>query len=175
MMKSDVIGIHAGHAKIGSRGASALMDEVVVNRKLKKWTIYYLRKMGYNAVDCTVVVGKSSGDVLNKIKKKSLKKQTTVNVSIHLNSGGGNGVEIYLPTTTSIPKGEQFTKKLCQDFGFADRGVKGVGTFYVNNHLTKGYLLEIGFVDSKMDKLIYDYYSCKEIGKSLAQCIIKYC
>ena len=175
MMKSDVIGIHAGHAKIGSRGASALIAEVVVNRKLKKWTIYYLRKMGYNAVDCTVVVGKSSGDVLNKIKKKSLKKQTTVNVSIHLNSGGGNGVEIYLPTTTSIPKGEQFTKKLCQDFGFADRGVKGVGTFYVNNHLTKGYLLEIGFVDSKMDKLIYDYYSCKEIGKSLAQCIIKYC
>ena len=175
MMKSDVIGIHAGHAKIGSRGASALMDEVVVNRKLKKWTIYYLRKMGYNAVDCTVAVGKCSGDVLDKIKKKSLKKQTTVNVSIHLNSGGGNGVEIYLPTTTSIPKGEQFTKKLCQDFGFADRGVKGVGTFYVNNHLTKGYLLEVGFVDSKMDKLIYDYYSCKEIGKSLAQCIIKYC
>ena len=175
MMKSDVIGIHAGHARLGSRGASALMDEVVVNRKLKKWTIYYLRKMGYNAVDCSVAVGKSSGDVLNKIKKKSLKKQTTVNVSIHLNCGGGNGVEIYLPTTTSIPKGEQFTKKLCQDFGFADRGVKGVGTFYVNNHLTKGYLLEVGFVDSKMDKLIYDYYSCKEIGKSLAQCIIKYC
>ena len=175
MMKSDVIGIHAGHAKIGSRGASALMDEVVVNRKLKKWTIYYLRKMGYNAVDCTVAVGKSSGDVLNKIKKKSLKKQTTVNVSIHLNCGDGNGVEIYLPTTTSIPKGEQITKKLCQDFGFADRGVKGVGTFYVNNHLTKGYLLEVGFVDSKMDTLIYDQYGCKKIGKSIAQAIIKYC
>ena len=175
MMKSDVIGIHAGHAKIGSRGASALMDEVVVNRKLKKWTIYYLRKIGYNAVDCTVDIGKSSGDVLNKIKKKKIKKHTTVNVSIHLNSGGGNGVEIYLPTTTSIPKGEMFTKKLCKDFGFSDRGVKGVGTFYVNKHLTKGYLLEVGFVDSKMDTLIYDQYGCKKIGKSIAQAIIKYC
>ena len=175
MMKSDVIGIHAGHAKIGSRGASSLMDEVVVNRKLKKWTIYYLRKIGYNAVDCTVNVGKSSGDVLKKIEKKSIKKHTTVNVSIHLNSGGGNGVEIYLPTTASIPKGEQFTKKLSKDFGFSDRGVKGVGTFYVNKHLTKCYLLEVGFVDSKMDTLIYKQHGCKKIGKSIAQAIIKYC
>ena len=59
MTKSDVIGIHGGHAKIGSRGASALLDEVVINRKLKKWTIYYLRKMGYSAVDCTVAVRKN--------------------------------------------------------------------------------------------------------------------
>ena len=175
MMKSDVIGIHAGHAKIGSRGASGLMDEVVMNRKLKKWVIYYLGKMGYKAVDCSVATGKTGEEVLSKIRKKSEQKKTTVNVSIHLNSGGGNGVEIYLPTTTSIPKGEQFTKKLCQDFGFADRGVKGVGTFYVNKHLTKGYLLEVGFVDSKMDTLIYDQYGCKKIGKSIAQAIIKYC
>lgn len=175
MMKSDVIGIHAGHAKIGSRGARGLMDEVVINRKLKKWVIYYLRKMGYKTVDCTVATGVTGEDVLSKIRKKSVDKKTTVNVSIHLNSGGGNGVEIYLPTTTSIPKGEQFTKKLCQDFGFADRGVKGVGTFYVNKHLTKGYLLEVGFVDSKIDTLIYSQYGCKKIGKSIAQAIIKYC
>ena len=92
-----------------------------------------------------------------------------------MNSGGGNGVEIYLPTTTSAPKGLEITKKLCNDFGFANRGVKGIGSFYVNKYLTKGYLIEVGFVDSKMDKTIYDYYGCKKIGKSLAQCIIKYC
>lgn len=175
MMKSDIIGIHAGHAKIGSRGATGIMDEVDMNRKLKKWTIYYLRKMGYKTVDCTVATGITDNEVLSKIRKKSEQKKTTVNVSIHLNSGGGNGVEIYLPTSTSIPKGEQFTKKLCDDFGFADRGVKGVGTFYVNNHLTKGYLLEVGFVDSKMDTLIYNQYGCRKIGKSIAQAIIKYC
>lgn len=175
MMKSDVIGIHAGHAKIGSRGARGLMDEVVMNRKLKKWVIYYLRKMGYKTVDCTVATGRTGEEVLSKIRKKSVDKKTTINVSLHLNCGGGNGVEIYLPTTTSIPKGEQFTKKLCEDFGFADRGVKGVGTFYVNKYLTKGYLLEVGFVDSKMDTLIYNQYGCKKIGKSIAQAIIKYC
>ena len=175
MMKMGIVGVHGGQAKIGSRGASALLDEVVVNRKLKKWTIYYLRKMGYNAVDCTVAVGKSSGDVLNKIKKKSIKKNTTVNVSIHLNSGGGNGVEIYLPPSCSKAKGEEFTKKLSNDFGFVNRGVKGIGTFYVNNHLKNGYLIEVGFVDSRMDWSIYEFYSCKEIGKSIAQAIIKYC
>ena len=74
MMKSDIIGIHGGHAKVGSRGASGFLDEVVVNRKLKKWTIYYLRKMGYSAVDCTVAVGKSSGDVLKKIEKMYLRR-----------------------------------------------------------------------------------------------------
>lgn len=175
MTKNDIIGIHAGHAKIGSRGASGLMDEVVMNRKLKKWTIYYLRKWGYKTVDCTVASGRGSTDVLNKIIQKSLKKQTTVNVSIHLNSGGGNGVEIYLPATTSAPRGLEITKKLCNDFGFANRGVRGIGTFYVNKYLTNGYLIEVGFVDSKMDKAIFDYYGCKKIGKSLAQCIIKYC
>lgn len=175
MLKSDVIGIHAGHAKFGSRGAVGLMDEVDMNRKLKKWTIHYLRKMGYKAVDCSVSKGKSGSEVLTKIRKKSEQKDTRVNISIHLNSGGGNGVEIYLPTTSSVPKGEQFTKKLCQDFGFADRGVKGVGLFYVNLYLAKGYLLEVGFVDSKLDTLIYDKYGCKKIGKSIAQAIIKYC
>ena len=37
MTKSNIIGIHGGHAVIGSRGAKGYLDEVNVNRKLVKY------------------------------------------------------------------------------------------------------------------------------------------
>ena len=37
MTKSSIIGIHGGHAEIGSRGAKGYLDEVKVNRKLVKY------------------------------------------------------------------------------------------------------------------------------------------
>ena len=34
MTKSNIIGIHGGHAVLGSRGAAGYLDEVKVNRQL---------------------------------------------------------------------------------------------------------------------------------------------
>ena len=96
--RSDVIGVHGGHAKIGSRGAKCYMDEVNENRKLKKGMLKAFRNAGYTAVDCTVAKALSQMECLKKILKKSIKKKTTCNFSLHLNAGGGRGVELYLPT-----------------------------------------------------------------------------
>ena len=177
MKKSDIIGIHGGHAKIGAVGARGIIDEVVYDRKLKNAIIKELRYMGYKAVDCSVASAQSSMDCLVKIARKSVKKKTTVNFSIHLNSGGGNGIEIYLPENVSEQMADnayQFCKALSKEFKFANRGVKGVGKFYVNRHMRKCYLLEIGFVDSSKDVKIFNAYGADAIGKRIAHLIARY-
>ena len=177
LSKKAVVGIHGGHAVVGSRGASDYMDEVKMNRRIKKACIKQLKKRGYKTVDCSAKMAKSSWDCLLKIKQKSVKGKTTINFSIHLNAGGGNGVEIYLPHNATINdrnNADRLCRDLAKDFGFANRGIKGRGKWYVCNHLAQGYLVEIGFVDSKVDKAIYDHYGCEKIGKKLADLIIKY-
>ena len=57
MTKSNIIGIHGGHAEIGSRGAKGYLDEVNVNRKLVKYIKEYLKKHGYVVKDCSVKSG----------------------------------------------------------------------------------------------------------------------
>ena len=177
LSKKAVVGIHGGHSVVGSRGASGYMDEVKMDRLIKKACIKELRKRGYKTIDCSVKVAKSSWDCLLKIKQKSVKGRTTINFSIHLNAGGGNGVEIYLPHNATINErnnADRLCRDLAKEFGFANRGIKGKGKWYVCNHLSQGYLIEIGFVDSKVDKAIYDYCGCEKIGKKLADLIIKY-
>ena len=177
LTKSDIIGVHGGHARFGAVGASGYLNEVKEDRKLKNSIISELKKMGYKPVDCSVKSASSASLCLHKILEKSIKKNTTTNFSLHLNAGGGKGIEIYLPrgaSYTTRQNAEKFCKELSREFGFENRGVKGTGTWYVNKHLKDCYLIEVGFVDSKFDKAIYDKYGAKKIGKKIAHLMTKY-
>lgn len=177
MKKTDIIGVHGGHAKVGAVGSIGIISEVKYDRKLKNAIIKELRKMGYTSVDCTVAVAKTAMGCLFKIAKKSEKKKATVNFSVHINAGGGNGVEIYLPENASekmVDNGYKFCKALSKEFGFDNRGVRGIGKWYVNRHMRECYLLEIGFVDSKKDVAIYNKYGADVIGKRIAHLIVRY-
>lgn len=177
LTKSDIIGVHAGHALYGAVGASGYLNEVKEDRKLKNSIIKELKKMGYKPVDCSVRSASSASLCLHKIFEKSVTKHTTTNFSLHLNAGGGKGIEIYLPrgaSYTTIQNAEKFCKELSREFGFENRGVKGTGTWYVNNYLKDCYLIEVGFVDSKFDKAIYDKYGANKIGKKIAHLMTKY-
>lgn len=174
LKKSDVIGINAGHAVYGSRGAKGYMDEVIMNRRLKKWVIKRLRSKGYNTVDISIGSGCTAGEVLTKIVKKAEKKGTNVNVSIHLNAGGGDGIEIYPPTHKEDLNAYRMTRSICEKVGFKNRGVKEAGKWFVNRKLKKCYLFEIGFVDSRLDYYIYKEKGCKKIGYIIADAIIEH-
>ena len=54
LTKSDIIGVHGGHARFGAVGASGYLNEVKEDRKLKNSIISELKKMGYKPVDCSV-------------------------------------------------------------------------------------------------------------------------
>lgn len=177
MKRSDIIGVHGGHSKVGAVGAIGIINEVEYDRKLKKAIIKELRKMGYTAVDCTVAVSKTPMECLFKISEKSRKKNTTINFSVHLNAGGGKGVEIYLPENASkkmVDNAYEFCKSMSKEFGFDNRGVRGCGKWYVNRHMRNCYLLEIGFVDCEKDVAIYKKYGAYEIGKRIAHLIVRY-
>ena len=173
MSKSDyVIGIHAGHAVVGSRGAKDKLDEVVENRKIKKYCIERLKSKGYNVVDCTVHSG-TQKSVLNNILKKSKKYKTDLNVSIHLNAGGGDGVEVYAPTYDALSNASNASHYIWSKCGFKHRGGKKA-LLFVTNNLKNCYLYEIGFVDSKKDYDLYKKHGEKKIGYVVADSIIKY-
>lgn len=174
LKKSDCIGINAGHAVHGSRGARGYMDEVTMNRRLKKWVIKSLRSKGYNAFDISVASGKTSGEVLSKIVKKAEKKGTNVNISIHLNAGGGDGIEVYPPTYKEDLNAYRMARSISEKIGFKNRGVKEAGKWFVNRKLKKCYLFEIGFVDSRFDYYIYKEKGCKKIGYAIADAIIEH-
>ena len=163
MSKSDyVIGIHAGHAVVGSRGAKDKLDEVVENRKIKKYCMERLKSKGYKVVDCTVHSG-TQKSVLN----------TNLNVSIHLNAGGGNGVEVYAPTYDALSNASNASHYIWSKCGFKHRGGKKA-LLFVTNNLKNCYLYEIGFVDSKKDYDLYKKNGEKKIGYVVADSIIKY-
>ena len=133
MSKSDyVIGIHAGHAVVGSRGAKDILDEVVENRMIKKYCMERLKSKGYKVVDCTVHSG-TQKSVLNNILKKSKKYKTNLNVSIHLNAGGGNGVEVYAPTYDKMDRASNASHYIWSKCGFKHRGGKKASLFVTNN------------------------------------------
>ena len=174
--KTIKIAVHAGHAVKGARGASALMDEVVVNRKLKKYVIKYLKKMGATVIDCSIHEG-SAWDVLagihHKFKRKSKGTYGWHNISIHLNAGGGNGVEVW--TRAGITSHlDAMLKGFCGTTGFKNRGVRRSSSLYVLNNLPNCQLWEVGFVDSKKDKAVYDRLGVKKIAKSMAESIMLY-
>ena len=89
-----VYNIHAGHS-LRCRGASGYLDEVNENRKVKNRVIELLKKQGHTVHDCTDDEGATQNQNLSAIVKKCNSHQADLDVSIHLNAGGGTGTEVY--------------------------------------------------------------------------------
>ena len=168
---NDVVAIHGGHAVIGSRGARCYLDEVKRDRVLARLVTKELKMRGYNAVNISVKTGTTANIVLRKLKKRSQKNNASHNISIHLNAGGGNGAEIYPPKTYNGSACRQFLNDFCKMTGFTNRGIKNPGWWYVNRQLADCYLIEVGFVDSLIDKKIYKKCGNKYIAEALAECL----
>lgn len=86
--------VHAGHSLV-CRGASGFLDEVNEDRKVKNKVIELLRKEGHTVYDCTDDVGDERGNLANIVEKCN-KHEVDIDISIHLNAGGGTGPEVWL-------------------------------------------------------------------------------
>ena len=91
-----IINVHAGHNPAGkiACGAIGLLDESAEARKIKDVVVKFLTEQGHTVYDCTCNNGTSVSDVLNKIVSKCNSHDVDLDVSIHLNAGGGHGVEV---------------------------------------------------------------------------------
>ncbi len=177
------INVHAGHnpkRKIAC-GASDLLDESYVARKIRTYVIKYLKQYGHTVYNCTCNNGKSQSDVLKKICAMCNKHTVDLDVSIHLNSGrndhkGDNktgGSEVWVTKNIGIKKlAAANVRKKLKTLGFSDRGTKESGSLYYLNHTkAKAILIEVCFVDDKDDYNLVKKLGYKKIGKAIAEAI----
>ena len=108
--------IHAGHNPDGlvASGAAGYMKESVENRKIVNYIMSHVDEKE-EAVICDVTVndGKSQNDILQRLCQRMNNVLSEFNISIHLNAGGGTGVECW--TYGESDEAGRLAKKICEN------------------------------------------------------------
>lgn len=170
-----MISIHAGHNPDGliASGAAGYMKESVENRKIVN-AIMQRAKSGIE--DVTVNDGVSQSDILNRLCARMNNGGYDLNLSIHLNAGGGKGVECW--TYGKSSKAEKIAENMCKnmrDLGFTNRGVKHSKTLYILKHTEKPtIIIEICFVDTEYDFELYNMVGVDKIALAILDAISGY-
>lgn len=170
-----MISIHAGHNPDGliASGAAGYMKESVENRKIVN-AIMQRAKTGIE--DVTVNDGVSQSDILNRLCFRMNNKDYELNLSIHLNAGGGKGVECW--TYGASSEAEDVASAICNNIsalGFANRGVKKSKTLYVLKHtVAPTIIVEICFVDTEYDFELYNMIGVDKIALAILDAIGDY-
>lgn len=153
--------VHGGHNR-KVPGASKYLDEVTEDRKVKDGVIKYLKAQGHTAYDCTDDAGTTqSKNLANIVAKCNAHSGITLDISIHLNAGGGTGVEVLYTSSKGKPYAEKVSKAIANSLGLKNRGAKERDNLYVLNHTTApAILVECCFVDSKTDKSKWNVDKC---------------
>ena len=156
--------INAGHTKIGKgTGAVGLLNESKETRKIACELMSLLADTSHEVIPA--IFDKSNNN-LKDVADAAVGADLLI--SIHLNAGGGNGFEIYTwkGNTSTV------TTRICEGFiklGYRNRGVKNGSHLYViKNTKCKALLIECCFVDSVIDKKLYD---AKKIARAIFEAI----
>ena len=157
--------IHAGHCPQGqgASGAVGILKESVEDRLVKNALIAKLRAAGHTVYDCTDDSNCSSSQNLKNIVTKCNAHSVDLDVSIHLNAGGGTGVEtlIYNEKTKAIAT--KISQEISSALEITNRGVKTRTGLYVLRHTNAPALLvECCFVDSQNDYNKWNVEKCAE-------------
>ena len=151
--------VHAGHSLV-CRGASGFLDEVNEDRKVKNKVIELLRKEGHTVYDCTDDIGDERGNLANIVNKCNA-HTVDMDISIHLNAGGGTGPEVWLYSEKLKDVAARISANIAKTFDLKDRGVKYSQKLYVlRNTSAPALLVECCFVDSEKDKKAWDADKC---------------
>lgn len=160
-MSYDFI-VGAGHTPSGTAGCGAVgtLDESVCTRQIAPLVANGLNSSGKTAKYIVVDEGNPGArfdDCYNRIAQAN-EDNCGMYVEIHLNAGGGTGVEVLVPSSAdSFVRGVASTlcSKISEAFGYPNRGVKEQKLIIFSNATVPVLLIECGFVDSS-DASIYD-------------------
>ena len=161
--------IHGGHS-LKCRGASGLLDEVNEDRKVKNRVIELLRAKGHTVYDCTDDGGTTPIKNLKNIVSKCNAHNVDLDVSIHLNAGGGHGCEVYGYSNNISGVGARVSANIASALGITNRGFKVRTNLYVLHRTNSpAILIECCFVDSKED---HDKWSVDKCAHAIVNAII---
>ena len=161
--------VHGGHNK-KVPGASGYLDEVTEDRKVKDAVIKYLRAAGHTVYDCTDDAGTTQSKNLANIVAKCNAHTVDLDISIHLNAGGGTGCEVYYTSSKGKTYAGKVSAAVANALKIKNRGAKERDNLYVLNHTTApAILVECCFVDSKTDKSKWNVDKC---AKAIVEAVI---
>lgn len=144
------IGINCGHTVSGTVGCGAVgyIDESVETRNVGYALESILKNAGHTVVDCTDDYSATVNENLQKIVSKANAQPLDLFVSIHFNSGGGKGTEVYTYGGKSFDEAVNVCKNISA-LGFNNRGIKdGSELYVVHRSSAKAMLIEVCFVDT---------------------------
>lgn len=154
--------VHGGHNRL-CPGAGKYLDEVTEDRAVKDRVIALLRAAGHTVYDCTDEVGRTAGQNLANIVAKCNSHRVDLDISIHLNAGGGTGTEVWYYSGSSVgaSKASTVSAAVASALGLRNRGAKAsTGLYVLRNTISPAILIECCFVDNMTDKNAWNVEKC---------------
>ena len=168
------IAVRGGHCPKVT-GASALIDELTEDRKVKDSVIKYLKQLGHEVLDVTPPdsTSTSSADLAHGVNKAN-EWGADLFVSIHFNNAyssynGALGSEVCVYSNFDIA---QRVVDGLGSLGFKNRGQKArTGLYELKNTKMKSMIIEVCFVEATEDVSLYKRLGHDTIGKTIAESI----
>ncbi|MVX65918.1 LysM peptidoglycan-binding domain-containing protein [Clostridium chromiireducens] len=157
MNRLNTIAIDIGHNANYDTGAVGIRSEDELNKLVGEALIEKLRGAGINVVNCTPSNATSLHDSLNQRCIVANNSNADFFISIHHNTGGGEGAEVLcLSGGLAEEVGNAILNKL-EGIGLKNRGIKErKNLFVINNTVMKAILVECAFCDSEKDMNNYN-------------------
>ena len=168
-----IVGINCGHTVSGSigSGASGILDESNETRNVGRRLEEYLQKRGVTVVDCTNDYAATVNENLSKITAMANARNLDLFVSIHFNSGGGRGSEVYTYGARRLAAAERVCENM-QSLGFVNRGIKdGSSLYVVRRSKAAAMLVEVCFVDTASDAELYRKVGADAVARAIGDAI----
>ena len=163
-----VYNVHGGHNFIVP-GAKGLLDETAEDRKVTARVISALRAAGHTVYDCTDDSGRTQGQNLANIVEKCNAHPVDLNISNHLNAGGGTGVEVWCYNEKTKDIAAAICASVSTALGIQNRGVKYSKNLYVLRKTAgSAILVECCFVDNQNDA---SHWNADKCGDAIASAI----
>lgn len=174
------IAIRGGHNPKAT-GASALIDEVIEDRKVCAAVIKYLKLAGHEVLDVTPASMDKRSDLYFGVKEAT-NFGAELFISIHFNNAyakynGAIGTEtiIYPNSKTAYPYAKRINDNLV-DLGFAKHSTGVIndtrGLYELRCTKCPAVIVEVCFVEATEDVKLYKQLGADLIGKAIAEGIL---
>lgn len=169
-----VVGVNCGHTLSGTVGSGAVgyINESDETRNVGYLLMDYLRQKGVTVVDCTNDYASTVSEDLSKIVAKANAQPLDLFVSVHFNSGGGRGTEVYTYNGERLLQAELVCENMAE-LGFVNRGIKdGSNLYVIRRSNARSMLIEVCFVDTRTDVDLYKSVGAEKIAQAIGAAII---
>ena len=168
-----IIGINCGHTVSGQPGCGAVgyLNESDETRRVGKRLIELLRGEGHTVYDCTNDYAHTTTENLSEIVRMANSHTLDLFVSVHFNSGGGNGCEVFTYGGKTFDEAQRTCDAL-SSLGFKNRGIKDGSSLYViRNTKAKAMLIEVCFTDRASDAALYERIGSENTARAICSAI----